>query len=43
MAIDSSKTPYDSWKESKPSRDYRDKTTQNFDYVKHGKEWIDWD
>ena len=34
MAIDSSKTPYDSWKESKPSRDYRDKTTQNFDYVK---------
>ena len=34
MAIDSSKAPFDSWKESNPSRDYRDKTTQNFDYVK---------
>ena len=34
MAIDSSKSPYDSWKESQSSRDYRDKSTQNSDYVK---------
>lgn len=34
MAINSSKSPYDSWQESNSSRDYRDKTTQNFAYVK---------
>ena len=34
MAIDSSKTPYDSWKEGKQKADYRSQTTQNFDYVR---------